>query len=201
MTNTQTPEAKATTKAPNPPTGVRYFHNGKPVSNAQNRLSSVAWHYTKGISPTGKASPSHERLSAKEFYALLSKLGIKDPKSAPWKVTLPNETVIEAKFDTSVPVKAPRASSKASKSSSTKNVDRVEAKKAEAKAAREAKAAGQPVPPTPLCDEDNAKLAADEAARKAAHVAKLARDKSNVTTMPKSNGTASKSAKAPANVA
>jgi hypothetical protein len=67
---------------------IRYAHDGRLMPDSQNRFSSVAYYFTKGIS-TGKA-----RLTTEEFRALVVKLK-GDPAGA-FDVTLPNGIRIEA---------------------------------------------------------------------------------------------------------
>lgn len=70
---------------------VRYTRNGEPVTDSVNKLSTIAYHFTRGI-----ASKQSKRLSAADFRKLLTKLGVTDPEHTTWQVELPNGVVIGA---------------------------------------------------------------------------------------------------------
>lgn len=67
---------------------VQFWHDGKIVSPTQNKLSSVAWFYTKGIGAGGG------RLKVGELKALLARDGVADPHKAGWSVKLSNGITI-----------------------------------------------------------------------------------------------------------
>lgn len=87
------------------PTDVRFTHDGKLVSETQNKLSSVAWFYTK---PLGKGGG---RMKVNELKALLVELGVKDPNVAGWSVKLPNGVTLGAvkAGETPTPIEKPKA--------------------------------------------------------------------------------------------
>lgn len=87
-----TPEApKAPRKVTTP--GLRFFHDDQPMPDSQNKLSSVAWYYTRGCDTTDQA----RRISTGELKAILSDAGITDPTTTEWEHTLPNGTTLAAK--------------------------------------------------------------------------------------------------------
>lgn len=69
---------------------LQYYHDGQPISPYQNKLSSIAYWYTKGIDD-GKP-----RIPAKRFMALLIALGVENPRAQAFSVELPNGIVISA---------------------------------------------------------------------------------------------------------
>ncbi len=85
---------------------VQYYHDGAPISPYQNKLSSIAYWYTNGC-PGAKVSEvnGHEAMSSKDFQALLTKLGVKDPKGTAFEVKLPNGITISATIGKLVPIK------------------------------------------------------------------------------------------------
>lgn len=71
-------------------TTVRFLHDGKPMPDSQNKLSSVAWYHTKGVLSEGSA-----RMGVPALRQLLADEGVTDPaNTAGWTVTLPNGVVI-----------------------------------------------------------------------------------------------------------
>lgn len=93
--------AKRTPKA----SGVRFTHDGKLVAASQNKLSSVAWFYTKPLGAGGG------RMKVAELLALLKKLGVSDPNAAGWSVKLPNGVTLGCvkEGETPKPVEKPKA--------------------------------------------------------------------------------------------
>lgn len=64
--------------------GIHFTHDGKLVSATQNKLSSVAWFYTKPLGAGGG------RLKVGELRELLRTLGVEDPMKPGWSVKLAN---------------------------------------------------------------------------------------------------------------
>lgn len=121
--------------------GLRWYHDGKPMPDSQNKLSSVAWYYTKGV---GHADSP--RLSSGEFKALLAKSGIADP-GAEFTLKLSNgitiSTMILAATARPVPIEIPAAAPAAT----TKAARKTPAPKSPAKtAAAPAKRQVTPLP-------------------------------------------------------
>ena len=83
-TNGQSTRKRATSN-------VRYSHDGKPCSDSQNRLSSCAWFFTRGIS---EATP--DRIGVAELVEVLATLGVTDPREPGWSVELPNGVRLSA---------------------------------------------------------------------------------------------------------
>lgn len=83
--------------------GIRFTHDGKLVSATQNKLSSVAWFYTK---PLGKGGG---RMKVAELKKLLAELGVSDPMTPGWSVKLPNEVTLGAvkEGETPTPIEKP----------------------------------------------------------------------------------------------
>lgn len=75
---------------------LQYYHDGMPISEYQNKLSSIAFWYTKGIEGATKNSAGHESMKAKPFVALLHALGVENPRTEAFSVELPNGIVISA---------------------------------------------------------------------------------------------------------
>jgi len=67
---------------------VQFFHDGRPLPASQNKLSTVAYDYTKGIKAD---SP---RLTTNELRVLLAERGIDDPNEPGWECMLPNGIVL-----------------------------------------------------------------------------------------------------------
>jgi hypothetical protein len=72
---------------------VRFHHDGQPMPDSQNRLSSLAWGFTRGL------DGERPRISVTELRKLLADAGVPDPKSAPWSVKLANGITIAAKVE------------------------------------------------------------------------------------------------------
>lgn len=73
-----------------PKATVTFTKDGKAVGTSQQRLSSMAYWYTKGIDGD---SP---RVSVARFREVLAELGVTDPETTTWAVTLPNGIKIGA---------------------------------------------------------------------------------------------------------
>lgn len=85
---------KRSGKAPRAEQTVRLFHDGKPMPDSQNKLSSVAYYYTKGI-----GGDDVERIGVGELRDLLAKAGVSEPTTTAWEVTLPNGVTLAAKVE------------------------------------------------------------------------------------------------------
>lgn len=87
---------------------VHFTHDGKLVAATQNKLSSVAWFYTKGLGKGGG------RLKVGELVALLKTLGVDEPHKAGWSVKLSNGVTLGAvkKGETPTPIAKPPTVSK-----------------------------------------------------------------------------------------
>lgn len=79
--------AKATAKAG---PAVRLYHDGKPMPDSQNKLSSVAYYHTKDVA---KGKP---RVGTDDLRAILAKAGIADPEHTAWSHTLANGVVLSS---------------------------------------------------------------------------------------------------------
>lgn len=139
--------------------GIRFTHDGKLVAASQNKLSSVAWFYTKPLGGGGG------RMKVKELLDALKKLGVSDPNVAGWSVTLPNGVTLGAVKDgeTPKPVDKPKAekAAKATKTTAKKSTATkapAKAKPTPKKQTAKAKAASTSAP---------SKLAPDNRTRKA----------------------------------
>lgn len=171
---------------------IRYLHDGKPMSDAQNKLSSVAWFHTRGI------DPKHDRLGVAELVAILAKLGVSDPRSPGWMAKLSNGVTLEArkngeasqfkgepaKRTTSTTKKATTKKATAKKSTPTKRTPAKATnatKKTPGQKAREAKATTtRMVTPLPK------KSAAKSTAKKSNAAARTTRRTSKTSPGPKS---------------
>jgi hypothetical protein len=136
--------------------GIRFTHDGKPVAPSQNKLSSVAWFYTKNLGKGGG------RMKVTEFKALLAKLGVADPMAPGWAVKLPNGITVGTVKEGQKPAPVEKAEKPTTKGRPSvtprKTTKKSTAKKAPAKkAAPKAKATAKPT-----------KLAPDNRPRKAA---------------------------------
>lgn len=78
---------------------IQYYHDGQPISPYQNKLSSIAYWYTRGID--GKDTV---RVSSQRLKELLTKLGVKEPKTTLFDVTLPNGVRISSTLGSLVPL-------------------------------------------------------------------------------------------------
>jgi hypothetical protein len=70
--------------------GIVFYHDGKPMPASQNKLSSVAWSFTKGV-VDGK-----DRLSTTELVDYLKSKGVAEPANSAWSVELPNGITLSA---------------------------------------------------------------------------------------------------------
>lgn len=84
---------------------VRFFHDGKPMPDSQNKLASVAYQFTKGI-----GGADVKRIGTADLVALLAKAGITDPAGSAWEHTLPNGVKIEARVVEAPAVETRKAS-------------------------------------------------------------------------------------------
>lgn len=82
---------RSTSTTPRQAQTVDFSHDGKACPPSQNRLSSLAWYYTKGI------DGDEPRISAAALTALLAKAGIDEPNAKAWTHTLPNGVKLSAK--------------------------------------------------------------------------------------------------------
>lgn len=71
----------------------RLYHDGHPMPDSQNSLSSVAYYYTKAID--GDAP----RVSTDRLIALLAEKGVADPRGSSWDVKLPNGITLSSRVD------------------------------------------------------------------------------------------------------
>lgn len=71
----------------------RLYHDGHPMPDSQNSLSSVAYYYTKTID--GDAP----RVSTDRLIALLVEKGVTDPRGTSWDVKLPNGITLSSRVD------------------------------------------------------------------------------------------------------
>lgn len=69
-----------------------YYKDGKLMNASNNSLSSLAYQATATI-----GGPDVKRISTADLVDLLAKSGVTDPRGHPFKVTLPNGHVIEAR--------------------------------------------------------------------------------------------------------
>lgn len=81
---------KAGTKRAGKANAVQFTHDGKPIAVSQNKLSSVAWFYTKPLGDHGG------RMSTSQLKALLASEGVDDPFTPGWSVKLDNGITIGA---------------------------------------------------------------------------------------------------------
>lgn len=70
---------------------VRFFHDDKPMPNSQNKLSSVAYYFTKGI------KRGADRITTDDLRALLTKAGVTNPANSEWELTLANGVKLHTK--------------------------------------------------------------------------------------------------------
>lgn len=87
-----------------PKPSVVFVCDGRLMPKGQDRLSSVAYQYTRKI-----GGDDVRRITTEQLRALLAELGVADPKAAPWKVKLPNGAVIECKLGTAPAAPEPSA--------------------------------------------------------------------------------------------
>lgn len=97
------PRSGGGTRAPKA-SAVHFTHDGKLVSATQNKLSSVAWFYTKPLGAGGG------RMKVGELKSLLAELGVSDPFVPGWSVALPNGVTLGAVApgSTPAPVEKPK---------------------------------------------------------------------------------------------
>lgn len=70
---------------------VRFFHDDKPMPNSQNKLSSVAYYFTKGI------KRGADRISTEDLRAIIAKAGVANPANTEWELTLANGVKLHTK--------------------------------------------------------------------------------------------------------
>ena len=87
-------KAPAAPKAKKDKPVLQYYHDGQPMSEDQNKLSSIAYWYTENI--PGAKYPGKRGIGGKALVALLKELGIENPRTEAFKVTLPNGIVLSA---------------------------------------------------------------------------------------------------------
>lgn len=88
----------------NPTPAIRFFRDGKPMPDSQNKLASVAYQCTAGL------YEDTDRITTGELVALLAKAGVTDPGATSWDVTLPNDRTLSARIAgdrKAVPAKTP----------------------------------------------------------------------------------------------
>lgn len=73
-------------------TGLRFFHDDKPQPDNQNKLSTMAYDYTR------KVDGDTPRVSTARLREILAGLGI-DDAAKPFKCTLPNGVVLELRSE------------------------------------------------------------------------------------------------------
>jgi hypothetical protein len=152
---------------------VQYYHDGKPISEAQNKISSIAWWYTDGIPGAIVDEKGKGHLPAPELRKVLADLGVTDTKTA-FSVELPNGVRLSSTLGKLVAPepkvkgtkdavkKAAPKKAKAPTLSATKKAKAalVAASKVEGAAIKAWKEAGEvgPKPETPATDELTALL-------------------------------------------
>lgn len=72
---------------------VRYFANGREMGEASQSLSSVAYQHTAGIDQNAQA-----RISTSDLRTLLGTMGVPNPETTEWEVTLSNGKTLSAKL-------------------------------------------------------------------------------------------------------
>jgi hypothetical protein len=145
---------------------LQYFHDGVPYSPAQNKLSSVSWWATAGDNP--RARTQNGSMGSKPFRALLKRLGAEDPGKVPFKVTIPNGTVISARYMTPEQAAAATRAKKApAKKKSAPAKKKAPAKKSAPRKAPANKAPAAPKPKGPTEREKQMKRAEERAALRA----------------------------------
>lgn len=83
--------AKAKARAEVQGVTVRFFHDDKPMPNSQNKLSSVAYYFTKGI------KRGADRITTDDLRAILTKAGVANPANTEWELTLANGVKLHTK--------------------------------------------------------------------------------------------------------
>lgn len=104
-TNATARKASKGTRAPK--VNIQYSHDGKAMPASQNKLSSMAYYFTKGI------DGDTARVSTERFIELLTKGGASDPRSSNFSVNLSNGITISAVVAGTVASAAPKAAPKA----------------------------------------------------------------------------------------
>lgn len=167
-TRTRKPRADKPARAITTP-GLRWYHDGKPMPDSQNKLSSVAWYYTKGV---GHADSP--RLTSGEFKALLAKAGIADPTAVEFTHVLTNGITISTKILAAtarpVPIEIP-----APPAATTKATRKAPAPKSPAKTATPTKATPAKRQVTPLPKSTPKKAAPKKPAAKSTTPARRTR--------------------------
>lgn len=72
---------------------LRYFRNGKPMSDVHNQLGHIASMHTKGI------EADKPRIPAAQLVSILADLGVTEPREPGWMVDLPNGVTLEARAE------------------------------------------------------------------------------------------------------
>lgn len=132
---------------------VRFTHDGVAVSDSMNKLSTLAWFFTKKI-----GGDDVKRLGVSAFRDVLKGLGVSDPEHTTWQVELPNGVTVgavapgdqapPAPVKKAVAAKAPVKKAPAKKATPAKRTPaKTAAKKAPAKKAT--KTTGRQVTPRP----------------------------------------------------
>jgi hypothetical protein len=76
-------------------TDIRYFHDGRSMSEThKHKLSTLAYFHSHDL-----VTGSSARCSTKQFIAELAKLGVTDPGQPGWMVKLPNGVTVECRKD------------------------------------------------------------------------------------------------------
>lgn len=88
---TSTSTTSSTPRAPKM-SGLRFFHDDKPQPDNQNKLSTMAYDYTR------KVDGDTPRVSTARLREILAGLGVAD-SSKPFKCTLPNGVVLELRSE------------------------------------------------------------------------------------------------------
>lgn len=117
---------------------VRYYRDGQAVTDSVNKLSTIAYHFTKGIDGDAR------RISSGALRALLVKLGVTEPETTTWHVRLPNGVALGAVVPGDKLPAAPAGGPKTSTSTTKAAASKTGAKRQPAKAAGTKKAASQP---------------------------------------------------------
>lgn len=84
------PGSKSAPKRAGKANAVQFTHDGKAIAASQNKLSSVAWFYTKPLGNGGG------RMITSQLKALLASKGVDDPFTPGWSVKLDNGITIGA---------------------------------------------------------------------------------------------------------
>lgn len=120
---------------------IRFFHDGRPMPDSQNSISSLAYYFTRDIE--GEAP----RISTAALVDILTKeSGKSDLRSSSWDVTLPNGVALAARVaGDKTPVAKPTAAAKsASASKPVRSAAKTPAKKSTTKTTSTAKRSRPP---------------------------------------------------------